>query len=205
MDTATTRQTVDRLLERHGRTYASQAGITLRNKPSPLYQLLVLTTLSATRISADVAAATARELFKAGWRTPQRMKESTWQERVDALGRGGYRRYDESTATRLEASADLLLDRYHGDLRRVRPSHGGVDDLEKAIAEFPGIGPTGAAIFTREVQAVWPEVGPRFDRRALDRAEQLGLPTVPDRLGKLAPRGRVADLASALVRDALDG
>ncbi|WP_262500262.1 hypothetical protein [Phycicoccus endophyticus] len=109
------------LLEEHGRTLAREAGITLRDKPAPLFQLLVLTLLASTRISAGVAVATARELWAAGWRTPTRLLGSTWQERVDALGRGGYRRYDESTATRLEELCHRLEQDHGGDLRRLRP------------------------------------------------------------------------------------
>ena len=58
--------------------------------------------LSSTRISTDIAVAAARQLSAAGWRTPHRLLDSTWQQRVDALGRAHYRRYDESTATKLE-------------------------------------------------------------------------------------------------------
>jgi hypothetical protein len=76
---------VDDVLAEHGTTYAEEAGITLANKPQPLYRLLVLTTLLSTRISADIAVAAARELSKAGWRSPAGMRESTWQQRVDAL------------------------------------------------------------------------------------------------------------------------
>src|SRR5699024_1763474 len=114
------RDLAHRLLRAHGRTFAADAAITLRDKPAPLWQLLVLSLLLSTRISSDIAVATARELFSAGWRTPEHLRESTWQERVDALGRGGYRRYDESTATRLDDAAALLLDRWKGDLRRLR-------------------------------------------------------------------------------------
>src|SRR5699024_6259400 len=114
------RDLAHRLLTAHGRTFAADAEITPRDKPAPLWQLLVLSLLLSTRISSDIAVATARELFSAGWRTPGHLRESTWQERVDALGRGGYRRYDERTATRLDDAAALLLDRWKGDLRRLR-------------------------------------------------------------------------------------
>ena len=195
---------VESLLEEHGTTYAEAAGITLRDKPSPLYQLLVLTMLSSTRIDADIAVAAARELFRAGWRTPRKMRDATWQQRVDALGRASYKRYDESTSTKLEQGATWLLETYDGDLRKLRPGdRDGVDALAEAIAETPRIGPVGAQIFVREVQDVWPEVSPFFDDRALNRAEKLGLPTEPEELAVLAPRGQVARLASALVRSAL--
>ena len=195
---------VDDLLERHGQTYAEAAGITLRDEPSPLYQLLVLTMLSSTRIGADIAVAAARELFAAGWRTPQRMRGATWRQRVDALGRAHYKRYDESTATKLEEGAAWLMATYDGDLRRLRPDGPGqVDRLEEAIAETPRIGPVGARIFCREVQDLWTEVAPYFDDRSLEAAADLGLPTEPDRLAALAPDGQVARLAAALTRQSL--
>jgi hypothetical protein len=192
---------VRRLLDQRGTTYARAAGITLRDKPSPLYQLLVLTLLSSARISADIAVASARELFRAGWRTPEKMRAATWQQRVDALGRGGYRRLDESTSTQLEECADYLLHEHGGDLRRLRPGRDGeVDPLLEALTGFPRIGPTGARIFCREVQDVWPELAPFFDDRSLAEAGRRGLPTDPAQLAGLAPRGRVAELAAALVR-----
>jgi len=198
----TQRERVEQLLAEHGTTYAEDAGITLRDKPSPLYQLLVLTTLASTRISADIAVAAARELFRAGWRTPQRMIEATWQQRVDALGRAHYKRYDESTATKLEESAHVLLDDYAGDLRRLRPDGGAAkaaEQLRDAIAAFPRIGPTGAGIFVREVQDLW-SLAPYFDERALRAAADLDLPTQAGRLAALAPQGQVARLAAALVK-----
>lgn len=192
---------VEELLRQHGQTYAAEAGISLEDKPSPLFQLLVLTQLFSARISADIAVAAARELFAAGWRTPQKLLESTWQQRVDALGRGGYRRYDFSTSTKLEELSRMVMNEYGGDLRHLRPSG---SDAAKVLAgtieSFPRIGPTGARIFCREVQDVWPEVTPYFDDRALKAAARLGLPTDPDRLAELAPDGKVAVLAAALVR-----
>jgi hypothetical protein len=195
------RDVVRSLLDEHGRTYAEQAGITMADKPSPLFRLLVLATLASTRIPADTAAAAARELSGAGWRTPERMLDSTWQERVVALGRGGYRRYDESTATSLAATCDLLLERHGGDLRRLRPrGEDGVEALRGALQEFPRLGPVGADIFCREVQAVWPEVRPFFDGKALAGAGSLGLPQDPDRLGRLVGGPELAPFAAALAR-----
>ncbi len=191
------------LLADHGTTYAAEAGVTLTDTPAPLFRLLVLSLLASARISADVAVATARELWAAGWRTPRRMAESTWQQRVDALGRGGYRRYDERTARELGDLADRVLSLYRGDLRRIRPKdHGDVPALREALTGFTGIGPTGADIFCREVQDVWPAVAPYFDQRSLTAARSHGLPDDPDRLAELAPRGRLAELAAALVRAA---
>jgi endonuclease III len=200
---------VAELLQRFGRTYAQEAGIRLADQPAPLYQLLVLATLISARISADIAVAAARELFAAGYRTPRAMTEASWQDRVDALGRGHYKRYDERTATMLGDGAELLTKRWHGDLRRLRDEasggsgRGGGDTKQIAalLQEFPGIGPAGASIFLREVQAVWPSVAPYLDDRVLAGARELGLASGQAALAKLAGSDRdLARLAAALVR-----
>src|ERR1700754_886187 len=116
---------IRRVLSTAGRTYAEEAGIPLADKPSALYRLLVLSVLLSTRIKADISVAAARELANAGWRTPRRMLDSAWQQRVDALGRAHYVRYDESTATALGDGAAWLLREYSGDLRKLRDAAGG--------------------------------------------------------------------------------
>jgi hypothetical protein len=198
------RTLVATLLARHGRTYARDAGITVANRPSPLYRLLVLSLLLSARIKADVAVAAARELAAAGYRTATAMRDASWQDRVDALGRGHYRRYDERTATMLGDGATLLLDRYRGDLRRLREQAGGDRGrLRALLTEVPGIGEVGADIFGREVQGVWREYTPYLDGKALDGAGRLGLPTDPDRLASLVEPDDLPKLAAGLVRAAL--
>ncbi|THA75583.1 endonuclease [Streptomyces sp. A0642] len=193
--------TVKRLLGQHGRTYADEAGIRLRNTPAPLYRLLTLCVLLSVRIKADIAVAAARELSAAGMRTPQAMLKASWQDRVDALGRAHYRRYDESTATALGNGAEFLLDRYRGDLRRLREEAGGDPERVRGLLrEFPRIGPVGADIFSREAQGLWPELRPAFDARARRAAAGLGLPDTPEGLAGLVADDDLPRLAAALVR-----
>jgi endonuclease III len=190
------------LIERH-QTYAEEAGIRLADKPSPLYELHVLATLLSARISAGIAVAAARELFAAGYRTPAAMAEASWQDRVDALGRGHYKRYDERTATMLGDAAERLSRDYRGDLRRLRERAGGdAAAIARLLQDFPGIGPTGASIFLREVQETWPSVSPYIDDRVARGAHAAGLPDRREELaGVLASSGHPARLAAALVRE----
>ncbi|WP_460656538.1 HhH-GDP family DNA glycosylase [Kribbella endophytica] len=168
---------VDLVIERHGRTYAQEAGIRLADKPAPLFQLLVLSLLLSARISADVTVAAAKELFAAGYRTPRAMRDATWQQRVDALGRGHYRRYDERTSTMLAEAAEHLLDHWKGDLRKLHAEAGDeAAELATLLQEFKGIGPAGADIFLREAQAVWPGIAPYVDDRVKQGAKRIGLP-----------------------------
>ncbi|MEV0783731.1 endonuclease [Streptomyces sp. NPDC050423] len=203
--TATRRNTVRALLDNHGQTYAAQAGIRLRDTPQPLYQLLVLTCLLSARIRASVAVDAARELFDANMRTPHRMQDATWQQRVDALGAGHYRRYDESKSTTLGEGAAFLRERYGGDLRRLR-EEAGKDParMEELLQEVPGIGPVGAAVFLREVQGIWTELEPCLDGKAVQGAQRLGLPANPRELAELVAPEQLAVFAAALVRAALD-
>lgn len=199
------RAVIGALLDGHGETFAEEAGIGLRNTPQPLYRLLVLAHLLSARIKAEIAVATARALHEAGLRDPRRMAEADWQERVDALGRGGYRRYDERTATQLGRAAEMVSERWGGDLRGLREEAGGdVGKLRRLLQTFPGMGPTGADIFLREVQGVWPEAAPYLDDKALRGAERLTLPRDPEHLRDLAGDTEPAVLAAALVRAAID-
>jgi hypothetical protein len=192
------------LTEQHGTTFAEQAGFTVADKPSPLWRLLVLSLLLSARISSDIVVAAARELNGAGYRSPRAMRTATWQDRVDALGRGHYRRYDERTATMLGDCADHAIERYRGDLRRLRADAAKPADIGTMLQEFKGIGPTGAAIFCREAQGVWTELAPFVDDIAAKGAKRLGLPTSAGRLAALVPRQDLPRLVAACVRASRD-
>lgn len=194
-------QTVRAVLDRYGTTLAAEARLRLENRPAALFQLLVLAELVSARIASSVAVATAVELRTAGWTTPQRMAAAARQPLVAALGRGGYRRFDLRTAAQLHELAETVLTRYGGDLRRL--ARAADEDVARATAllrEFPGIGPVGAAVFLREVQAVWPWVRPFLDDRCRGGARRIGLPGDATALAALVPGEEFARLASALTR-----
>src|SRR5260370_8323159 len=117
-------------------------------RPGPYYQRPVRATRLSAPIAAETAVAAARELFAAGYRSPKAMSEASWQDRVDALGRGHYRRYDERTATMLGDAADLLAGKWHGDLRKLRDESGGaVRGIASSPTAFPRMGPVGPSLF----------------------------------------------------------
>ena len=189
------------VLVRYGRTFAEEAGIRLTDEPAPLFQLLVLAQLLSARIGAGVAVGTAGELFAAGWTTPARLRDAGRGSVVAALGRGGYRRYDERTATLLREMATLVLDRYGGALRGLAAAAG--EDAGAAallVQEVKGIGPTGSAVFLREVQAVWPWLRPYLDDRAREGARRVGLPDDAGELARLVAGNDLARFAAGLVR-----
>jgi endonuclease III len=195
---------VRRLLDTAGTTYAEQAGIHLRDKPMPLFELLAMCMLASKPIDAEIATQAARELFSCGLRTPRAVLDADRQTMIEAFGRAHYARYDESSATRMSAIAAAVRDEYGGDLRRLADtSEHDTHAAKRLLMRFKGIGDTGADIYLREVQDTWPWVRPYFDDRALAAAADLGLPDTPAALGRIAPRD-TAKLAAALIRVSLD-
>jgi endonuclease III len=201
MGRASDDELVRRLLKAAGTTYAREAGILLKDQPMPLFQLLTLCMLASKPIDATIATQAARELFRAGLRTPRSVLEADRADMITAFGRAHYARYDESSATRMVDIAAAVRADYGGDLRRLATHD--VPGTIGLLKQFKGIGDTGADIFLREVQDVWTWVRPYFDDRAVTAARRLGLPTHPDKLGSFAPRHN-AELAAALVRVSLD-
>jgi len=197
--------TVDRLLEEHGTTFCDELGIRIGDgTPSPLFRWLTASLLFSARIGHEQATRAAKALSAAGWRTARKMADATWEERVKVLNANGYARYNESTARMLQDAADLLLDEYGGDLRRLREA-AGRDPAEerKRLKAVKGIGDVGADIFFREVQDVWDEHFPFADRLALKAAARHRLGKDAASLAKVVPREDYTRLVAALVRDEL--
>lgn len=197
---------ISALLEIHGQTFCDEMGIDLtRQTPSPLFRWLVASTLMSARINHSIALKAAQALSQAGWRTAEKMAQSTWEERTKSLNRSGYARYDESTSRMLGDTAQKMLALYDGDLRRLREAAERNPATEHRLLKgFKGIGDVGADIFFREMQAVWDELYPFADKKALSAAEKLGLPAKAGDLSKLVPREDLPKLLCALVRTALD-
>lgn len=202
---ATQRALVQVLLDRHGRTFASELGVRIeRNTPAPLFRLLCLAMLTSAPVQADVAMRAARALADAGWTTPKKLAASRWSERVHVLNGAGYARIDEKTATQLASFNQTLLDDYNGDLRALRRAADG--DTREALSQlrgFKGIGAVGGAIFLREAQAAWPEFYPFADKATLKAAAELGLPDDAENLARSVDRADFVRLVAALVRTQL--
>ena len=191
-----------KLVDDFGQTYAGEIGIALdRNEPMPLFQWLVASLLFSARIGASQAVEAAQALNREGLTTVDHMCDAGWEDRVRVLNRNGYARFDESTSTKLAKTSALLRQRYHGDLRNLREAAGGDPArILELLQEFNGIGPLGAQIFAREVQAVWDELQPFADDKALAVARRLNLGDDAGALAQLAGQDRLPHVLTALVR-----
>jgi hypothetical protein len=196
---------VDALLERHGRTYGEELGIDLaKGTPSILFRWLCASILLSARISAEAAMSAARALADQGWTTAQKMAASTWEQRTRTLNGAGYARYDESTSRMLGDTAGMLLEKYGGDLRKLREAASRDPAAERRLLkECKGLGDVGVDIFFREAQVVWDELYPFAGRRDLDAAARLGLGKDVAALAKHVSRQDFPRLTAALVRGGL--
>ncbi len=195
------RALVKSVLISYGRTYAEEAGIRLKNTPTPLFQLLNEALLLSARIPAHNAVQAAQALVDAKLTTPKKMVAASWQDRVDVITWHGYKRYDESGSRMLGQTAELLLNRYGGDLRKLREeAKRDVEAEKKLLRQFNGIGNVGADIFLREVQGVWQEAYPYADPRVTKAAKKLGLPGDPQALARLVSREDFPRFVAGLIR-----
>lgn len=193
------------ILDRHGRTFGEEIGIRVeRGTPAPLFGLLCAAMIMSARIGHEISIEASRLVVRR-WSTARKLDAATWEQRVDALHTAGYTRYQERTATMLGGTARAALERYGGDLRRLRDE---AEDDPKAerrlLKRFKGVGDVGADIFLREVQATWDEAFPFADRRARQAARRLGLAGDPNALAELASREDFPRLVAGLVRIELE-
>ena len=101
---------------------------------------------------------------KYGRDTPRKLLNLSWQQLVNYLGEGHYRRYDESTATRLLEVCRHLQEDYGGSFLKLRNASADRADFERRLQTLKGVGPKTCEIFMREAAALYDEsrAGPFF-------------------------------------------
>jgi endonuclease III len=193
---------VERLLEQHGQMFTDELGLDLsRSAPSPLYRLLTGAMLCSAQVDHRTALAAAERFAERGWTTARAMADTTWAQRVSALREAGYTRYDERTARMLGTCAEQLLSGYAGDLRRLRAAAGeDAAQTRRLLKQLEGVGDVAVDIVFRELQAVWPELYPFADRRAMDVAKRLRLAATAEELAGVTGRDRFPRVVAALIR-----
>jgi endonuclease III len=108
--------------------------------------------------------------------SPQHILAQGWDNLVTLLDAGGYARYDFKTATKLLKVMETLMTEYAGDLELLAATAGDYEDLERRLRSLaPGVGPTTANIFLRELRGLWPLATPPLSSLAQLAAEHLQL------------------------------
>ncbi len=170
------RPTPAQVIEAVGGMYSRELGIGLSKQDAAQgFRWLLAAKLMGARIATATALSTWKEFDRGGVDTPEAVGRTGWDGLVALLDRGGYARYDFSTATKLLAIAGDLLGRYGGDLNILHDRSAGPRDLEARLTALgKGIGPVTANIFLREMRAAWPKADPALSPLAAAAARDLG-------------------------------
>ncbi len=133
---------------------AEDLGLTVEKKEHSLFKWFLASYLLGKRIQQDVARQTWEVFMARGIDTPRKIAGKSWQEIVDLLGEGNYRRYDESTARNMLDMAKQLIREHHGNLLNMYDCCDDPKDFVKQLQKLKGVGPKTAEIFMREAQPV---------------------------------------------------
>lgn len=167
------RQKID-CLKSHFTLYSEDLRIDLW-QPDGRFRWFLASILFGARIDESVAANTYMAFQKAGLDSPEKILDAGWDELVLVLDKGGYRRYDFSTATKLLGIMEDLIEKYgpsNHPLEELRQRSADANDLDRRLQEFEGIGPVTAQIFLRELRIPW-NMNPEISDRARKMAECL--------------------------------
>ena len=143
---------------------ANDLGITIEKKEKPLFRWFLASYLFGKRIQQDVARQTWEVFMKRGIDSPKKIVTQSWQELVELLGEGHYRRYDESTARNLLEMANTLVREYHGNLLNMYNDCRDDKEFIQRLQRLKGVGPKTAEIFMRDAQPVLVRIDERRRR-----------------------------------------
>ncbi len=198
---------VDAVVRRVGGRYSLELGIDLDAGDAEVERWFVASTLFGNRISARLAQRTFEQLDRSGIRRIVDAGAMPWDGLVALLDAGGYARYDFRTATRLQSLAEVVTDRYGGEIAELGRRFIEPAKLVAVLDDLPGWGPTTIGLFLRELRGVWRGARLPLDPHAAEAAIHLrlargGEPDLLAWLTSIADESRCdeRDLEAALVR-----
>ncbi len=170
------KETIEQLLKEWGGRFSTELGINIDSgSPGEIFKWFLASILFGARIRQSAAMRTYREFEKRGVLTPDAILNTGWDGLVQILDAGGYARYDSKTATKLLGIAEMLNNRYGGDLNRLHEEASDSGDLESRLMEFKGVGRVTVNIFLRELRDIWQKADPIPGDTVIIAARKLGL------------------------------
>ncbi|PWY96606.1 hypothetical protein BO94DRAFT_453140 [Aspergillus sclerotioniger CBS 115572] len=207
---ASSKPKLEKVVDEFGRTPLHGTAIAeghLESSPETLLAMAIDAMLKSRPISHDLSERAVKKVIEVGYHDIQKLGESSWEERTMVLKDGGYNRYREQGATNLGDLAELITEKYDGDLNNLlKKAHNDRDETRQLIKEIKGLGDLGADLFFNNVQSVWPSMAPFMDGRSLQTADKAGISTDLDaiyadlghdstRMSRLANGFRIVNIA----------
>lgn len=140
--------------------YSKDLGINLKSrKEEEIFKWFLACLLFGKPIQQEVAKRTYFEFKKAGILTSEKILKAGWNKLVEILDRGGYVRYDFSTATKLLEVCKGLKEKYgrhppHRPLTILFKEAKNKRDLTRRLRELKGVGPVTVRIFLRDLKSI---------------------------------------------------
>lgn len=131
------------------RLQPADLGLQLRDDDeAALFGWFLASFLAGKRISQAAAVRTWSVIYRDhGCDTATRLCACSHGQMVRMLGEGGYRRYDQSTATLLHQLCRRLEQDYGGRILAVWETSRGRGEFEQRLLAFRGVGPVSLRIF----------------------------------------------------------
>lgn len=130
--------------------HASRLGLDILSGDDDLFRWFLLCYLFGKPIQSSVAIQTWQVLIDHKLDNPWAILQTKHRRLVQLLDLGKYARYDESTATGLQACMEQLIRNYEGSLLIMIEYSASEDELLKKLKGLYGVGPKVAEIFMRE-------------------------------------------------------
>jgi endonuclease III len=167
---------IDILFKNFKGRFSKSLGIELKEKKSDeIFKWFLASILYGARIGEKIATNTYYEFEKRNVLTPEKILKTEWDGLVEILDMGGYVRYDFKTATKLLNIMKIIQDNYDNNLNNMHEAASDFQDLENKLIEMPGIGPTTANIFLRELRGIWEKADPNLSSFVEKAAYNLNL------------------------------
>lgn len=170
---------IDKLVKEYGEPYSSMLGIDLRKGDKEYLKWFLASVLYAKPIREESATKTYRIFEANGLTSAKAIADAGWDRLVELLDKGGYTRYDFSTADRLLEIFGKLQNEYGGSLQRLYEASSNGEDMESRIMGLgKGIGPVTVSIFLRDMQDIWPKAREKLTPDVKKAASSLGIKDV---------------------------
>ncbi|KAL1863278.1 hypothetical protein Plec18170_000111 [Paecilomyces lecythidis] len=178
---------IHKVIEEFGALPLKDAGVAepLQATPETILAMVLDAMLKSTRISHLLAQKAVNTVIAAGYHDIKKLSQTTWDDRVEVLAKGGYNRYREQTSTNLGALIEFVNGKYDGDLNNLyRKADHHPCKVRELIKEVKGLGDLGTDIFFNNAQSVWRSLAPFIDSRSLRTADDVGIGTDVDAIYK---------------------
>ena len=167
---------IRRLAEECGEPYSKMLSIDLTEGDPAYVKWFLASVLYSKPIREESATKTYRLFEENGLTTADSIVRAGWDRLVAILDKGGYTRYDYSTADRLLEIFGNLQKDYGGSLSRLYRESGDEKDLERRLAGLgKGIGPVTISVFLRDMRHVWPRADPEPTSKIKAVMSSLGI------------------------------